>query len=637
MKKRVVIINDELGTMALGFSKAGYDISAICIGPNDKNAIQVLKENWGNTARIVDTEFYTEYGAMAGLDVECVAGRILFGVSADGSGRTFSNKNNALLQAVRLLEEKKPKCFLFQCSRISARNPAWEWLHDNVIQLGYTIQCHNVDIRLITGLPVNEKTWLVFGSLDPNSINLELLKNVDTCEYTLEHICEKEIVDAWYYQIPQRYLLNMERYSENAFLCWNQNHYKEVEFASLNNYRMLPLIVQGKSVRKITHREIARLKGVPEEYFLYEQNKQWLYQKLVFTPNVHLVQQIASAISINSQDEYFQKREVSKGVQFEKIITSFWNKKGIGNVNAIEDINSNIDFEVETDEGRYSFDFRIYRNNYGIEDKLIALCEKRYKRERSDNASEILVIGNIVGREVKGKIETKYKIIIWDVENLLWMFEEFPEIKSDFMAMLSFSVTDVIPQKPERYIFERSQYTDSKIDLQEKLRKIQAGEEPQKYEKLCEKIMRYLFSDNLEFFDSQKISNDGLYRFDYCAKIKHGNSNEFFDTIKNFFRTKYVVFEFKNHKEEITQKEIYTTEKYLYETALRKVAIIVSRKGADTNAQKAARGSLRESGKLILCLSDENINKLIDMKNNKEAPGDYLEILLDEMLLDLEK
>ena len=39
MKKRVVIINDDLGTMALGFSKAGYDISAICIGQNDKNAI----------------------------------------------------------------------------------------------------------------------------------------------------------------------------------------------------------------------------------------------------------------------------------------------------------------------------------------------------------------------------------------------------------------------------------------------------------------------------------------------------------------------------------------------------------------------------------------------------------------------
>lgn len=46
---------------------------------------------------------------------------------------------------------------------------------------------------------------------------------------------------------------------------------------------------------------------------------------------------------------------------------------------------------------------------------------------------------------------------------------------------------------------------------------------------------------------------------------------------------------------------------------------------------------MRESGKLIICLSDEIINKLIDMKNNKEDPGDYLEALLDDMLMDLEK
>ena len=88
---------------------------------------------------------------------------------------------------------------------------------------------------------------------------------------------------------------------------------------------------------------------------------------------------------------------------------------------------------------------------------------------------------------------------------------------------------------------------------------------------------------------------------------------------------------------EITQKEIYTTEKYLYEKALRKVAIIISRKGSDESAKKAARGSLRELGKLIVCLSDEDVNKLIDMKNNKEEPADYLEALLDDMLMDLEK
>lgn len=81
MKKRVVIINDELGTMALGFAKAGYDISAICIGQNDKNAIKELKTNWGNTVRIVDSESYPYCNAIADLDAECIAGRIFLNLA----------------------------------------------------------------------------------------------------------------------------------------------------------------------------------------------------------------------------------------------------------------------------------------------------------------------------------------------------------------------------------------------------------------------------------------------------------------------------------------------------------------------------------------------------------------------------
>jgi hypothetical protein len=46
---------------------------------------------------------------------------------------------------------------------------------------------------------------------------------------------------------------------------------------------------------------------------------------------------------------------------------------------------------------------------------------------------------------------------------------------------------------------------------------------------------------------------------------------------------------------------------------------------------------LRESGKLIICLSDEHINKLIEIKSNAGSPGDMLEDMLDEMLMELEK
>lgn len=57
-----------------------------------------------------------------------------------------------------------------------------------------------------------------------------------------------------------------------------------------------------------------------------------------------------------------------------------------------------------------------------------------------------------------------------------------------------------------------------------------------------------------------------------------------------------MIFEFKNYSEPITQKEIYTTEKYLYAKALRCVGILIAANGYSENAQWAAKGCLRENG-----------------------------------------
>lgn len=268
MKKRVVIINDELGTMALGFSKAGYDVSAICAVQADKNSIRVLEDNWGDVVRVVGLDAFNYQEMAIDSEVDFVAGRIVFEFSDAERQREYINENRTALQAVRLLKEVRPKYFLFQCNKMNDSNLACQRLFDSIIQLGYTMKYQYIDTRLLTGLPVNEKVCFVFGSLASNSINLEWLKSVDTLNYSFDFLCEKKKVeDEWYYQVRTQYLQDIERYNDNAVLCWNRNHYKEVEFVNWNP-RMIPLVAQGDLIRKITHREIARLKGIPDEYCL---------------------------------------------------------------------------------------------------------------------------------------------------------------------------------------------------------------------------------------------------------------------------------------------------------------------------------------------------------------------------------
>lgn len=282
---------------------------------------------------------------------------------------------------------------------------------------------------------------------------------------------------------------------------------------------------------------------------------------------------------------------------------------------------------------------KFYTDNVAIESKITRICERFPMIKKDLEGIYILIIGNIVGERVKQKCKEKYGIYIWDVENLLWIFDTDNNIRNEFVSLLNYTIDEIVPQKPEPFLFDIENKTDSEINLMRKLKQIKPGREHfTEYQDICVEILRYILADCLTLWKKQEESNNGLYRFDLCCKIKHGVSQEFFDTIRNFFNTKYIVFEFKNYEKQISQNEIYTTEKYLYDTALRKVAIIISRKGANDNALIAAKGCLRENGKLILCWSDNDLIRLIEIKDKGEKTvAEQLSNDLDELLIKLEK
>lgn len=635
MEKKAAIINDELGTIALGFSRSGYEISAIYIERADQNALSVCEKNWGNQVYSVD---WDDFSLADFADVDFIAGKMRFPAFATAANRDTGKVDNNILKIAELLNIKRPRVFLFQYNRISPQNQLFQHFLHQVREIGYQFRYDWIDVRLFTGFPVNEKECFISGILGASDNVFELSPITNTVNYLFDDFYETQFMDdEQCYSVNPKFLSDIEKEHERAILCWHNGHYKEEPYVAFNP-KMIPLVAWGDKIRKLTHREVARLKGIPDEYSIDVSNKTWLYQKLMYSANVLLIQQMVSAFNLAVGGSSFQQRAVSKGLQFEKIIKAYFTNKDDVPIIASENVDRLADFQFETDAGIYKVILKLYSGNVGIEAKLLAVCERIKSITLDDNENYIVIVGNMISTKLKERIKRDFKIHIWDVKNLFWLFEEFPSIKSEFISLLSYTVSNIEAQKPELNIFEKKSQKLYNLDLQERLRKIRPGkEEAQNYEKLCAEILRYIFSEDLEFFEEQKRSNDGLYRFDYCGKIKAGQINKFFDTVRNFFHTKYIIFEFKNYSDEITQKEIYTTEKYLYETALRKVAVIISRKGANMNARRALRGSLRESGKLIICLSDEHINKLIEMKSNSGSPGDMLEDMLDDMLMELEK
>lgn len=279
---------------------------------------------------------------------------------------------------------------------------------------------------------------------------------------------------------------------------------------------------------------------------------------------------------------------------------------------------------------------------YCVEVKYSPLSDKAATRivdiAEECKMNPILVVSKYINSDKRGYFQEKYSdLILMDISNLLFAVHNNDELRNELIASLNYSVDNIEPSKGfiEINALQHSEYTNSLI---KEMKLCQAGRPMARtYEVLCHKLLENIFSEDLALWKEQQKSNKDLYKFDLLCRIKDGNQKTFWSIIERYFNSKYIIFEFKNYSEPITQKEIYTTEKYLFAKALRSVGIIIAQNGYDENAYWAAKGCLRENGKLLILLRTDDLINMNIMKEKQEDPSNYLLDKLDDILLELEK
>ncbi len=308
------------------------------------------------------------------------------------------------------------------------------------------------------------------------------------------------------------------------------------------------------------------------------------------------------------------------------------------------------EFEDKIISGNF-FDFKIESMEYGMETKKYLVEVKyftqnvirksfdkfveRYNMCKSDYNGGIIVCNQKIKQNVKDEY-LSIGIIIIDSIVLEYMFTKNESLKYEISTFFSYATENISINEDEEFSkdfkekLEELSFTKtidissesklSKENLINKLQNLNYGKEDnadKRFEELSFDIIKYLFTDNLIINDKsmQITTKDELNRFDCVFRVKKDNQSDLWDMIDNKLNSHYVVFEFKNYSNPIKQGQIYTTEKYLYAKALRTVAFIFARNGADNNAIKATEGIARETGKIIIVLDD---NDLINMINAKE-------------------
>ena len=254
------------------------------------------------------------------------------------------------------------------------------------------------------------------------------------------------------------------------------------------------------------------------------------------------------------------------------------------------------------------------------------------------NFTPVLIFVGIVDEDIKKKIATEElssSVQIWDVRDLLSLTYDNFNLRNKFISALPFSIERYLPTNISA---DDSEETQKLKNLLWQVRNWKSPcDQGQTYEKLCFQVLNALFNDDLSKWYKQTRTEEQMFRFDLICKIKNEHHRDFWDMAERFFLTKYIVFEFKDYQNPISQREVFTTVKYLYATALRRIAILICANGINENAQRAIRGILRDEGKLILALDHSDLICMLQSKINHNAPSDYLSEKLDALLIELEK
>ena len=308
-----------------------------------------------------------------------------------------------------------------------------------------------------------------------------------------------------------------------------------------------------------------------------------------------------------------------------------------------------IDLEFLFGNRKVAIECKIGRYEY-MASRALNFALSHLAKANCSNADEDISLLVIIGKVTEQEKRTAYEqngICVWDISNLLYYVQHIDSLYEELSKLSYFPLSGIvgtppigwIPAKPitdysSRYIIERSAY------LKKQLENCKSGTDyAAMYEKICQDIIEFLFPNAFYVISSQHKTQDEHFRMDLICSLRGESeaTHPFWKILSRHYNSHFVVFEFKNYEKPIDQNLIYITEKYLFNAALRNVAIIISRQGFSDSAKFAANGCLKENGKLIMSLSNSDLFEMLDGKARADNPEESLLKILEATLMGISK
>lgn len=236
------------------------------------------------------------------------------------------------------------------------------------------------------------------------------------------------------------------------------------------------------------------------------------------------------------------------------------------------------------------------------------------------NSRPLLVLGSTLDGANRRWASDEFRIDIWDrgeiiarAGNLADAIQALFDTRDALFEDVANKLLPVDTQLAPALVVEAPPSTDEAELLIDRLDKIKPGRDgAAAYERICQDIIAYLFGEDLLDGRSQRRTEDRLNIFDLIYRVRHERS--FWVTLTRDFRARVVLFECKNYTNPVKPAQVFMTERYLSTGVLRPICFVLTRKPPSKEAIAAASGAMRESGKLLVFLSDDDLKEMIRIR-----------------------
>lgn len=150
------------------------------------------------------------------------------------------------------------------------------------------------------------------------------------------------------------------------------------------------------------------------------------------------------------------------------------------------------------------------------------------------------------------------------------------------------------------------------------------------YENVATDLLKFIFSGELTNPKTQRRTADGTQRRDTI--FRNASQRRFWRRVAAAYGADLVIFDFKNYREMVQAEDIFDVARYAHH-ALGRFALIVTRNGAGTSVEAAQHRVYRDSGTIVLVITDSHLSEMADRRSSGKEPEALLEDLLDEFLI----